>query len=391
MTAARNDGGCADPDGPPDWSEVAAPGTDPDRLAAVVARAVADRRGFEVTWREASGDGDDAAAALAAVLARPVLPTAEADHVRRTWRGVGAVVALAGDPTVPARLVRHDVVPPWWVATGAAGEHDGPAVAIVGSRKSTGYGTGMAAWLAEAAADAGVHVVSGGAVGIDAAAHRASHDRPAGTTVVLGCGHGVAYPRPHARPDGLFDRVRAAGGRIVSESLPDDQARPYRVRSRNRLIAALADAVVVVEGGARSGSLITATWAGDLGLPVLAVPGDARAPGSAAPHLLLRDGAAVCAGPADLLAAVGDRFEPIDPDGDGHVHQVGLPGWLQEPLATAWPRPLAVQDLVVTTGRDAGPVLAAVTRAQVAGVLTRDVDGVRLCRRPTGGGAGGAS
>lgn len=362
--------------------EVAADGTDVGRLALAVSRACRDRRGVEATWRAARRDGASPAAALDAVLSAPVVDDGGAASVVSSWAAAHVRVALAGDPAVPARLVLHDVVPPWFATSGDVAE-DRRAVAIVGSRSATSYGTGMAAWLAESAADQAIRVVSGGAVGVDAAAHGASLDRPGGTTVVLGCGHAVAYPRAHAVAGGLFDRVRAAGGAVVSESLPDDPARPHRVRSRNRLIAALADAVVVVEGGERSGALITASWAADLGIPVLAVPGDVRAPGSAAPHHLLREGAAVCTGPADLLAAVGAGMAPPDPvAGAPPVDVSGLPDWLHSPLAGAWPRPVSADVLVATSGQDAAVVMAAVTRAQVAGLVTRDVEGVRLCRRP---------
>ncbi len=362
------------------WGSVAAPGTDPERLAAVVARAVGDRRGLASAWRESRRAGSPPGRALDDVLARPTLVADVVPH-RRAWRRLGVRVALAGDPGMPDRLVRHDVVPPWWASLGSD-PADRPAVAIVGSRSATGYGRGVAAWLAEAAADAGVHVVSGGAVGIDGAAHGSSLDRPGGTTVVLGCGHDVPYPRPHAGPDGLFDRVRRAGGRIGSESLPQDQPVPHAVRSRNRLIAALADAVVVVEGRERSGSLITASWAADLGLPVLAVPGDVRAPGSAAPHQLLRDGAAVCTGPEDLVAAVAAGVVVPDDARQPTLAAGGLDPWLQAPLAAAWPRSMSLARVVAASGRGTHEVLAAVTRGQVAGLLTRDLDGIRLRRRP---------
>ncbi|MEX0869263.1 MAG: DNA-processing protein DprA, partial [Nitriliruptoraceae bacterium] len=139
---------------------------------------------------------------------------------------------------------------------------------------------------------AGARVVSGGAVGVDAAAHHASLASPGGTTVVLGCGHQVSYPRPHARTGGLFAQVVASAGTVCSELLPYEPPRPGAVRARNRVVAGLADVVVVVEGGTHSGSLLTASAAAEWGRTVLAVPGDVRAPGSQAPHRLLAEGAA---------------------------------------------------------------------------------------------------
>lgn len=371
------------------WDVVAAPGTDPDLLAAVVRRAAVDRTGLAAQWRRLVADEVRMRVAVRQLAAAPVLEVGPGDAQARTWRRQGVVVTLAGDPDMPERLVRHGVAPPWLALRGTLEPSVGPAVAIVGARRATGYGTGVAAWLAEEAAQAGVRVVSGGAVGIDAAAHTAAMGRAGGTTVVLGCGHDVAYPRPHARDGGLFARVLDAGGVVLSEGLPGDPPRAHRVRARNRLVAALADAIVVVEGGARSGSLVTAGWGADLGIPVLAVPGDVRAPGSAASHQLLREGAGVCTGPADVLSVVlegapdGRDVEHRDGRGDpAGLGTSGLPGWLHDRLVAAWPRPVPVTRLVEEGGSGSGPVLAALTRAQVAGTVTRDVDGVRLCRRP---------
>lgn len=365
----------------PDWDALAATGTEPGRLATTVRVAAADPRGFAARWRAAGQRGLAPAAAVREAAAAGVLDEGPGDHAARAWARAGAVVALAGDPGMPGRLERHGVTPPWLARTGRE-PGEGAAAAIVGSRRATGYGVGVAAWLAEVAGEAGVRVVSGGAVGIDAAAHGAAVGTPGVTTVVLGCGHGVAYPRAHAEPGGLFERVVASGGTILSAALPGDPPKPHRVRSRNRLVAALADAVVVVEGGARSGSLITASWAADLGIAVLAVPGDVRAPGSAAGHQLLRDGAAVCTGPADLLATVLEDVARHHDDAVPDAAGSGLPAGLQAVLAEAWPRPVSLPRLVAATGLDAGRVMAAVMRAQVAGVLTRDVDGLRLCRDP---------
>lgn len=267
------------------WAEVAAAGTDPDLLAAVVVRAAADPPGFARQWRQMLRIGTDPMQARNEVARTAVLTSEPGMSVASAWRDRGVRVTLAGDPAMPDRLVQTGVQPPWLAMQSMAPAAvntavPAAAVAIVGSRKATAYGRGMASWLAESAGSAGVRVVSGGAVGIDAAAHGAALATAGATTVVLGCGHDVVYPRPHATPGGLFAQVVAAGGQIVSESLPFDAPRPFRVRSRNRLIAAMADVVVVVEGGRRSGSLVTANWAADLGIPVLAVPGDARAPGS---------------------------------------------------------------------------------------------------------------
>jgi DNA processing protein len=370
---------------------VAAPGTDPDRLAAVIAwlvdpsrsvgglrRAVADRGGRGPTLLT-----DDGAVALGAALPPPAghLVPAVTD-VLRAWYQLGVRAATVADAGYPHRLrvgwptIDAPALLAWRGTTPDAG----PAVAIVGARRATGYGTGVAAWLAEAASQAGARVVSGGAVGVDAAAHLAALEGPGGTTVVLGCGHAVGYPRPHAVPGGLFDRVVDHGGTIVSELLPHAPASPHHVRARNRIVAGLVDVVVVVEGGARSGALLTASAAAERGTTVLAVPGDVRAPGSAAPHRLLAEGAGPCTGPGELLEQLG-AAAPEVAEGASTLTSV-LPGDVHEVLAAAWPRPVTVDDLAATTGRPAPALLGALTRARVAGETTDDASGVRLRRAP---------
>ena len=194
---------------------------------------------------------------------------------------------------------------------------------------------------------------------------------------VLGCGHAVGYPHAHARPGGLFDHLVDAGGAIVSSYLPFTPPRPHVVRARNRLVAGLADALVVVEGGARSGSLVTAGHAADLGVPVLAVPGDVRQPGSAAPHLLLAEGAAPCREPADLLAAVG-----TSPTGVAASVPSVLPPAVREHLAASWPRPIRLDELARRSRTSTGELLAAITAARVDGEVVEGHDGVRLRTAP---------
>lgn len=367
------------------WSRVAAEGTDPELLARVVALS-SDAGGRAAV--AAAVEPQEGLLDRSALLSVDVLPSPRPDQQRAAdealaaWDRLGVTVVLRGDQGWPARLERLDV-PPAWLAWRGRDLVGGPAVAIVGARRATPYGTGVAAWLAAAAASAGASVVSGGALGIDAAAHDATADH--GTTVVLGCGHDVPYPRPHAGRGRLFERVLAGGGTIVSELLPGARPRPHNVRARNRIVAGLVDIVVVVEGGPTSGSLVTATDAADAGVEVLAVPGDVRAPGSAAPHRLLREGATPCTGPADLLHAL--RVE-----GAGAAAPAGavgaepglcvLPAAVAEVLADAWPRPLRRDQVAERAGVAVGTVLAAVTRGRVAGVVVEGAEGVRLARAP---------
>lgn len=375
---------------------VAADGVDPERLARVVAWLVEPGRGPEGLRRAVARAAEHGARQPALLAgtgdaldeALPPVPDRLAGRVREAldgWRRAGVRVATVADAAYPERLRRgwpHVDAPPLLAWRGVP-PVAGPGVAIVGARRATGYGIGVAAWLAEAAAAAGARVLSGGAVGIDAAAHVAALEGPGGTSVVLGCGHLVRYPRPHADAGGLFDRVVEHGGTLLSEQLPDARPHAGNVRARNRIVAALADVVVVVEGGARSGALVTATAAAERGVPVLAVPGDVRAPGSVAPHRLLSEGAAPCTAPVDLLEVLGTS--PVTREDGGPATAAAasvLPDDVHVILAASWPRPVPVDDLAARTGRSAPALLGALTRARIAGETADDTSGVRLRRAP---------
>ena len=169
---------------------------------------------------------------------------------------------------------------------------EGPAIAIVGARAATTIAMERAHALAKHLAERGVHIVSGGALGIDGAAHRGA---VGSTTVVLGTGVDVAYPARHAR---LFDEIVARGGGLVSLLPLGTEPRPHTFPQRNPLIAALADVVIVVEADVRSGSLSTARAATAFGRVVAAWPG------SRGCDRLLASGAAVVESAADALAAL---------------------------------------------------------------------------------------
>ncbi len=163
-------------------------------------------------------------------------------------------------------------------------------VAIIGSRAATVAGARRAHELAAGLADDGVAIVSGGALGIDAAAHEGALAVGGATWAVLGCGFDTVYPDRHAD---LFARIVRTGG-LLSEYAPPTPVRRGQFPRRNRIIAALADVIVVVEAGVRSGALGTVRAAGVLGLPVAAVPGSAGA------DRLIGEGAVPVRTPADV-------------------------------------------------------------------------------------------
>ncbi len=189
----------------------------------------------------------------------------------------------------------------------------GGGVAVVGARRASAYGLEVAGALGRGLAAAGVPVVSGMAMGIDSAAHAGALAAGGATVAVLATGADRPYP---ARSRGLHARIGATGC-VVSELPPGFEPRRWAFPARNRLIAALAAGTIVVEGGERSGSLITSDFAADLGRFVGAVPGAVTSSLAAGPHALLKAGAELVRGSADVLELLaglpgpGDGEDPL--------------------------------------------------------------------------------
>jgi DNA processing protein len=194
-----------------------------------------------------------------------------------------------------------------------------PCVAIVGTRAASEYGRGNARRFAHDLGAAGCCILSGLALGIDAAAHEGALDARAPTIGVLGGGHDKFFPR---RNRALADRIVANAGAVLSPFAPEHPAIPHQFLQRNGVVAALADAVVVIEAPARSGALNTAGWAAGR-IPVFAVPGDIDRPHAAGCHALIRDGVTLARSAQDVLdelqimklplGAQEERVGPADP------------------------------------------------------------------------------
>jgi DNA processing protein len=204
-----------------------------------------------------------------------------------------------GSPHWPARLMHLESPPHGFWQLGTIGPSS-PSVAIVGSRRATFAGVDIARSIAHDLASAGIQVVSGMALGIDAAAHSGALLAGGSTIAVLGCGIDVCYPSSHAE---LRSRIIASGS-VITEEPEGTPPFKHNFPKRNRIIAALAHAVVVVEATERSGALSTARWAADLGRDVLAVPGSIRSRQSSGTNLLIRDGVRPFLGIADLFEGV---------------------------------------------------------------------------------------
>jgi DNA processing protein len=253
-----------------------------------------------------------------------------------------------------------------------------PMVSIVGSRRASRYGVEVAAWLAGGLARAGMVVVSGMAMGIDAAAHRGALDAGGTTVAVLGCGIDVVYPRAHA---GLRSSILGSGT-LLSEYPPGTRPAPWHFPVRNRIIAGMSLATVIVEARDTGGAMITARLAADLGREVFAVPGPVMSPGSRGAHLLVREGARLVTDAAEVLEDLG--FSPPSPPGDEPVGTPAAAGLGPDELRLLGllggdPRVLDV------VSRDAGlpppAALAVLARLELRGLVTRH-PGARFARSP---------
>jgi DNA processing protein len=240
-------------------------------------------------------------------------------------------------------------------------------VAIVGSRQASDYGKEVAYALGRDLAATGVPVVSGLAFGVDAAAHKGALAGAGPAVAVMPSGADVPYPRSHR----ALHRRLCEQGLVVSEFPPGTSPLRWCFPARNRIMAALAQITVVVEGTTTSGSLITAQFAQDLGRDVGAVPGQVTSRVAAGPNALLADGACLVRSAADVLDAVygigerrvlrcEDRLEPR------------LAG-----LLDAVERGLDV-DAIVRAGADIGDVLAGLTELELLGLVRRGAGGAYI-------------
>ena len=218
-------------------------------------------------------------------------------------------------PEYPARLRELSRPPGQLWSIGSLAALTEPVVAIVGTRRATAYGERMTRELSSALARAGACVVSGMARGIDGVAHRAALDAGGFTVAVLGTGVDVPYPRPHA----ALHREIADRGLLLSEMPPGAHSHRGSFVNRNRIIAALAKLVIVVEAPHASGALRTVDHALEIGRDVAVVPGNIDSPQSAGSNRLLRDGAQPILDVDDALTLAGlqprsrPRDEPDDP------------------------------------------------------------------------------
>jgi DNA processing protein len=269
------------------------------------------------------------------------------------------------DPAYPPLLAAiHDPPPVLWLRGDAdPGLLSLPSVAIVGARACSGYGRAVARAVGRELAAAGLVVVSGMARGIDAEAHRGALEAGGLTVAVLGCGVDRDYPAAHAE---LARRI-CERGLVVSEYEAGVEPAPWRFPARNRIIAGLCSATVVVEARARSGALITADFALEDGREVMVVPGEITSALSEGTNALLRLGATPLTRAADVLETYGlAAVVEVEAEPEGDAAAV-----LEKLRATA----ASIDELARATGLSSGDVAAALIELELSGWVS-EADGV---------------
>lgn len=293
--------------------------------------------------------------------------------------GVVAREIARSDAEYPALLREVPTAPATLYVRGGLVDGDALAVAIVGSRRATSYGLDVAEMLAADLAARGVTVVSGLARGIDSAAHRGALRVGGRTLAVLGSGVDVVYPPENRR---LAAEI-AERGALLSQFAPGTPPLPHHFPTRNAVIAGMSLAVVVVEAAERSGSLITARLAAELGREVLAVPGRITALESRGANRLIQDGAAVAMGWEDVVGLLPERWKACLREAPAAPAQAAevLPDLLEarQVLSLLSDDPVDIDIVIERSGLGAGRVSAALLDLELEGRV-RQIEGKRFVR-----------
>lgn len=320
-------------------------------------------------------------------------PLADRELERLAKAGAGLVTIA--DDDYPPLLRQIPAAPPVLSVRGQLRPHDLDRypVAIVGSRGCTHYGIEQSGLFGGALARAGLTLVSGGARGIDTAAHRGAMDAGGRTIAVLGCGIAKCYP-PENRD--LFDRIADGHGAVISELPAETGPNAENFPARNRIISGLSLGVLVIEAGLKSGALITARHAADdHGREVMGIPGRVDSAASAGTHELLKQGTHLVCEPADVIAILEGHarhlhagthdamtadparhdpprnglFAGDGPDADGPMGDLTD---LQRAILGSMSEPRSAEDIGERVGLDAGPIRAALTMLELAGRVRRN-------------------
>ncbi len=333
-------------------------------IGAARLRALLNHFGeIEQAWHASTGELR--AAGLGPKLVEGLLRVRSSDLLAKTWdriHALGIQVLTWNDETYPRLLKEIDQPPPVLYVRGSITNEDDWAVAVVGTRRVTPYGRQVSEELGRILAQNGVTVVSGLARGVDAIAHRAAVVAGGRTLAVLGSGVDVIYPPEHS---GLAEKIMTQGA-LISDYAPGTPPDGVNFPPRNRIISGLAQAVVVVEAGEKSGALITADFSAEQGREVFAVPGGINALQSIGCNRLIQNGARPLLRPEEVLDVLNmtmvsqhkaaRRALPTDPV------EAGL-------LATLGREPLHVDDICSQTGMAIEQVTATLALMELKGMV----------------------
>jgi len=318
------------------------------------------------SWRGVEGIGAKTAEAIAAVTDEQVdAELAEADlH--------GVRIIHDNDQSYPASLKNIYDRPPVLYVRGSLEPADALAVAVVGARRCTHYGLEQAERFGELLGRAGFTVVSGGARGIDAAAHRGALAAGGRTIAVMGCGLSSFYPPENRK---LFEQIVAGGhGALVSELPMKTAVLGGNFPTRNRIISGLSLGVLVIEAARRSGAIITAGQAAEQGRVVFALPGRVDSPTSQGSNELIRNGAIMASCLEDILEHLGQvgRSMAVDEEAAGEfVAPAGLNDAEKKLIETLREAPAVLDELVRRSGLPSAKVISTMTMLVIKGAATQ--------------------
>lgn len=274
------------------------------------------------------------------------------------------------DPLYPARLLDLEDAPPRLYGRGDPAALDGAALSIIGARKATPYGLAGARLGAQIAVSLQVTVVSGGAIGCDQAAGKEALERGGKTVAVLGCGADVVYPQ-NARA--FYEGIIASGGALVSEQPWKTRPLRWTFPRRNRIIAALGDALLVTEAGLPSGSATTAAAAADLGREILAIPGSIFSANSRGCNKLIEEGATPIWDRTGLEIALQRVFSTL---ALAYPDKVGTRACIDEPvLQTLVSQSARPADIAEWLALDVSEVLRVLSAYEIEGTVVKLRDG----------------
>ena len=289
-------------------------------------------------------------------------------------RSPGNHILTLADPCYPRRLLNISDPPPVLYVKGRVELLDAPSIAVVGSRNATAQGVANAERFAEALSQAGWAIVSGLALGIDAAAHEGALKGAGSTSAVIGTGADIVYP---ARNRALAHRIAEAAV-MVSEFPLGTPAIAHNFPRRNRIISGLARGVLVVEAAAQSGSLITARLAGEQGREVFAIPGSIHSPFSKGCHRLIKDGAKLVESAQDILEELGATTKPTAKAGAEWSVEASAEANPAAPsdvepllLAAIGFDPVLPDELAQRTGLDPAEISTQLLELELAGRVSR--------------------